>query len=117
MAASKRDIQEVFVGEELRASPTTIVLSNWLSSGVPSGLLPADAQFPATFDRSVWPREEDLTEGPLPARSEPRNILELTALRPCEALGAAGSQWRLCVSLATSRGHLARSVREACDLN
>jgi len=120
MAVSSNQImksQELFVGEEGRSDPTHIVLRDWITSGVPTDLIPRDAQFPATFDRSVWPREEDLTEGPVRNQTSGRNILELTPLRPCRpAAGQSASRWRLCMSLVSSRGYLARSVREACEV-
>ena len=106
--------QELFVGEELRASPKVIVLSDFLP-GVPSDVLATDAIFPATFDRSVWPTEEDLVEGPLETSAERRNILDLSPLRPCTD-SKERSSWRLCLSLVSGRGNLARSVKEACQV-
>lgn len=108
-------IQELFVGEDLRASPKVIVLTDFLP-GVPSDVLATDVLFPATFDRSVWPTEEDLVEGPLKAPAERRNILELSPLRPCTD-SKERSCWRLCLSLVSDRGSLVRSVKEACEVN
>lgn len=107
--------QEVFVGEESRVSPKVIDLASWLPTGVPLGLLPQGAHFPATLDRSVWPREDDLAERPSVSDSPTGNILGLTPLHPCTATAMGASDWRLCVSLVSSRGSLVRSIRAACS--
>lgn len=110
-------MKELFVGEERRSSPAGIVLGDWLRSEIPTGLVPTDVEFPATFDRSVWPSEEDLMTGPIAGQSD-RNILELSPLRPCtSSVGEESSDWRLGVSLLSFRGSLTRSVREACQRN
>lgn len=114
---SSMETQELFVGEESRISPNAIDLATWLPSGVPLGFLPQDAQFPATFDRSVWPREDDLAERPPVGNSPTSNILGLNPLRPCMTNALGASVWRLCVSLISSRGFLVRSIREACRGN
>lgn len=114
---STRATQELFVGEESRASPNGIDLASWLPTGVPLEFLPRDPQFPATFDRSVWPRQDDLAERPTASASPTSNILGLASLRPCMTNAMGASVWRLCVSLVSFRGSLVRTIREACSAN
>jgi hypothetical protein len=110
---------ELYVGEESRTSPAAVDLRQWIASGIPSSVVEAGAQFPVTFDRSVWPNQDDLKVGPIPITSPETNILDLTPMGMCKG----GRPWdgssacRLSISLTTFRGSLTRAVREGCEVN
>lgn len=113
---------ELIAGEEMRRDPGTLEFSLWLRDEVLN--LPHDstAQFPASFDRSVWARPEDLDE--LPAQSasqtqhEEKNILELAPIksrRNIDDQPLISKDWRIAATLVTFRGSISQALKRVSE--
>jgi hypothetical protein len=99
------------VGEETRCDPLRTDFSGWLRGRIASLPIRRPPAFPASFDRAVWPRHEDVELEPvtIPATGQSRNILELYPIGPCENPASEGD-WRIAITLITRRGTIARAV-------
>ncbi len=102
---------EIPVGEEIRCNPFHTDFSTWLRGGITSLPIQGSPLFPASFDRSVWPRPEDVEPGEVSntVAGRPRNILELFPIQSCEKTTLDG-HWRIGATLLTSRGTIASAI-------
>lgn len=107
---------ELPVGEEIRCDPFHTDFSTWLRGGIASLPIQGPPLFPASFDRSVWPRPEDVEPGEVSITviERPRNILELFPIQTCDKTTPDGN-WRIGATLLTNRGTIARAVTRSLE--
>lgn len=98
----------LFVGEETRLPPSNVDFSDWISQATLE-LVGENVRFPASFDRAVWPRPEDVESTRSAVKG--RNILELEPIQPCEKVESSRPP-RIALALTTFNGVLTQAVRE-----
>lgn len=112
-------MRELVAGEELRCNPDDVDFSPWLRQEVLSLPCHGPVRFPASFDRSVWPRPEDLDSkrGQSAAQDRPgaKNVLELVPATDCERSGSHVNEWRIAATLVTFRGALSQAFKRGCE--
>ena len=114
-------MKELTAGQEWRCNPYTQDSSLWLREEVLRLAHDSTAQFPASFDRAIWPRPEDLEDVPahypMQAEQAGANALELLpiGISNKNEISVGSDYWRVAVTLVTFHGPISQALRKASE--